>query len=43
LLIPDLSRVCEKSNTTGATDGTGTAYDSGVPEILPVFSGVRVA
>jgi hypothetical protein len=26
----------------GATDGAGTAYPSGVPEFIPVFSGVHV-
>jgi hypothetical protein len=31
-------RVCDKSNTTGATCGAGTAYPSGVH---PCFSGVR--
>ena len=29
-------------NTTGATSGAGTAYHSGAPEFIPVFSGVRV-
>jgi len=29
--------VCKKSNTTGATSGTGTAYPSGAPEFTPGF------
>jgi hypothetical protein len=29
-------------NTTGVTNGTGTAYPSGAPEFIPGFSGVRV-
>jgi hypothetical protein len=29
-------------NTTGATNGAGTAYPSEAPEFTPVFSGVRV-
>jgi hypothetical protein len=36
-------RVCNYINTTGAISGAGTAYPSGVPELIPVFSGVRVA
>jgi hypothetical protein len=35
-------RVCNKSNTTGATSGAGTAYSSTAPEFTPVFSRVRV-
>ena len=35
-------RVCNKSNTTGATCGAGIAYFSGAPEFSPVFSGFRV-
>ena len=35
-------RVCNKSDTTGATSGAGTAYHSGAPEFTSVFSGVRV-
>ena len=35
--------VCNKSNTTGATSGAGTACPSGAPEFNPDFSGVRVA
>ena len=31
------------SGTTGATSGTGTAYPSGGPELIPCFGGVRVA
>jgi len=30
-------RVCKKSNTTGATSETGTAYPSGAPEFIPGF------
>jgi hypothetical protein len=33
-------RVCSKSNTTGDTNGAGTAYPSGAPKFTPV---VRVA
>ena len=29
--------VCNKSNTTGATDGTGTVCPSGEPEFTPGF------
>ena len=29
--------VCNQSNTTGATSGTGTAYPSGAPEFTPNF------
>jgi hypothetical protein len=36
-------RVCNKSNTTGATCGTETANISGAPEFTPVFRWVRVA
>jgi hypothetical protein len=36
-------RFCNKSSTTGATFGAGTAYPSGVPEFIPCFCGVRVA
>jgi len=32
-------RVCIKSNTTGATCGTGTAYPSRAPELTPVLMG----
>ena len=32
-----------KSNTTGATCGTGTSFHSGIPEFTPGFSAVRVA
>jgi hypothetical protein len=28
--------VCSKSNTTGATNGTGTAYPSGAHEFSPI-------
>ena len=31
-----------KTYTTGATSGAGTAYPSEAPEFTPVFSGVRV-
>ena len=30
-------RVCNKSNTTGATCGEGTAYPSGAPTFLRGF------
>ena len=30
-------RVCSKINTTGATNGTGTAYPSGAHEFSPIF------
>ena len=36
-------RVCDKSNTTGAICGTGTAYPSWAPDFIPVFSGVGIA
>ena len=36
-------RVCNKSNTTGATCGAETANISGAPEFTPVFRWVRVA
>jgi len=36
-------RVCNKSNTTGATSGAGTAYPFGTPEFIPGFNGVRVS
>ena len=36
-------RVCDQSNTMGATSGAGTAYPSGTPEFTLVFSEVRVA
>ena len=35
-------RVCNKSNTMGATSGAGNAYPSGAPEFTPSFSGVCV-
>jgi hypothetical protein len=35
-------RICNYINTTGVTNGTGTAYPSGAPEFIPGFSGVRV-
>ena len=31
-------RFCNKSNTTGATSGTGTVYLSVAPEFTPGFS-----
>jgi hypothetical protein len=34
---------CKKSNTTGATNGTGAAYPSGAPECTPCFIVVRAA
>ena len=34
---------CNKSNTTGATCGAGTAHPSGAPEFTHGFSAVRVA
>jgi hypothetical protein len=38
-LYPDQTylRVYNKSNTMGATCGAGTAYDSGLPESIPMF------
>jgi hypothetical protein len=36
-------RVCNKSNTTGATRGEGATYLSGTSEFTSVISGVRVA
>ena len=36
------TRLCNKSNTTGGTRGTGTAYPFWSPEFTPVFSEVRV-
>jgi hypothetical protein len=36
-------RVCIKSNTTGATCVTGTAFPSVAPEFTPGFSWIRVA
>ena len=36
-LIYDLSLVCNKSNTTGVTSGTGTADPSGAQEFTPGF------
>ena len=35
-------QVCNKSNTTGATNGAGTVYPSGARSSSPVFSGIRV-
>ena len=35
-------QVCNQSNTTGSTSGTGTAYPSGAPQFTPIFSGVCV-
>jgi hypothetical protein len=35
-------RVCTLINTTGATNGAGTAYQSGASELIPGFSGIRV-
>ena len=34
--------VCNETNTTGVTIGTGTAYHSGAPEFTPGYCGVRV-
>jgi hypothetical protein len=39
--IHDLSSIFNKSNTTGATCGSGTAYPSEHQSSLPVSSGVR--
>jgi hypothetical protein len=36
-------RVCNKSNTTGATSGAGTAYYLGAPEFTSGFSKIFVA
>ena len=33
---------CMTYHTTGATSGAGTAYPSGTPQFIPIFSGVRV-
>jgi hypothetical protein len=30
-------RMCNQTNTTGATSGAGTAYPSGAPEFTPGF------
>jgi hypothetical protein len=35
--------ICNKSNTTGATCGAGTACPSGAHEFTPVFREIRVA
>ena len=42
-LFVTFHRVCNKSNTTSATNGAGTGYLSGAPDFTPSFSGVRVA
>ena len=36
-------RICEKSNTTGATNGAGTAYPCESPGFASGFCGFRVA
>ena len=36
-------RLCNRSNTTGANRETGTAYHTGTHELIPGFSGIRVA
>jgi hypothetical protein len=36
-------QVCNKSNATDVICGAGTVYPFGVPEVTPVFRGVRVA
>ena len=36
-------RVCNKSNTTEATNGTGNDYPFGAPEVTSGFSRVRVS
>ena len=41
--VHDLPTDFDKSNTTCVTSGAGTAYLSGAPEVILVFSGVRVA
>ena len=35
-------RICNNSDTTGVTSGTGTVYPSGAPMLTPVCSVVRV-
>jgi hypothetical protein len=40
--VHDLPTDFDKSNTTCVTSGAGTAYLSGAPEVILVFSGVRV-
>jgi hypothetical protein len=40
---PAYHTACNKSNTTGATCGTGNVYTSGVHSSCSVFSGVPVA
>ena len=41
--VHDLTTDFDKSNTTYVTSGAGTAYLSGAPDVILVFSGVRVA
>jgi len=41
--VHDLPTDFDKSNTTCVTSGAGTAYPSGAPQVILVFSGVRVA
>ena len=33
----EFNQVCNKSSTTDATNGAGTAYPSGAPEFIPGF------
>ena len=42
-LTRELSQGCNKSNTTDATAGTGTAYPSGSSELTQVLSEVPIA
>jgi hypothetical protein len=35
-------RICNKSNTTGATCGVGTAFSSRAPEFTPTFNRVHI-
>ena len=41
--VHDLPTDFDKSNTTCVTSGAGTADLSGAPDVILVFSGVRVA
>ena len=34
--------VCKKGSMMGASSGAGTAYPSGAPEFVPIFSGIPV-
>jgi hypothetical protein len=43
VVIGCVPEVSFNSGTTGATSGTGIAYPSGGPELIPCFGSVRVA